>query len=101
MTDFFQGDIIKIDGYKDYYMIVSKNAFIRAVDMFHVSPILNCADGPVHISITGINGICGTVICEQMKLIDPSARNCRRVDRVPYRMIMEVSDVIQGIFEYD
>lgn len=40
-------------------------------------------------------------MCEQIKQIDPSVRGCSRGDRTPYRMIMEVSDVIQGIFEYD
>lgn len=101
MIDFFQGDIIRVSGYKDNYMIVSRNAFIRATNVFHISPVLNCPEGPTHIHIIGNNGIDGTVMCEQIKLIDPSVRSCSWVDRVPYRMIMEVSDVIQGIFEYD
>ncbi|MGN0505133.1 MAG: AbrB/MazE/SpoVT family DNA-binding domain-containing protein [Lachnospiraceae bacterium] len=42
-----------------------------------------------------------TAICEQVKLIDPSVRSCNRVDRLPYETIMNVSDAVQGIFEYD
>ena len=50
---------------------------------------------------TGNEGKEGTVICEQIKFIDPAIRACTRVDHVSYSDIMEVSDTIQGIFEYD
>ena len=56
---------------------------------------------PVHIKICGKNGTSGVVICEQMKAIDPRARVCSRVDALTYPDIMNVSDTIQGIFEYD
>lgn len=103
MIDFYQGDVIKINGYKNTeFLIVSKNAFIRATRVFHVCPILkNVQEGPLHIKIQGKNGTKGVVICEQMKLIDPLARSCNRTDRVSYEMIMNISDAIQGIFEYD
>ena len=61
----------------------------------------NYAEGPLHIKVRGVKDTSGTAICEQLKLIDPSARSCKRIDRVPYHMIMNVSDAIQGIFEYD
>lgn len=102
MMDFLQGDIIKITGYKNKLLIVSKNAFIKATGVFHVCPLLeNISEGPLHIYIEGRNNEKGIVICEQMKMIDPSARACKKMDSVPYEMIMNVSDAIQGIFEYD
>lgn len=102
MSSFSQGDLIKISGYKNIFMIVSKNAFIKATGVFHVCPVFsNVVEGPLHISLTGKKGTKGTVICEQIKLIDPAARGCSKTDSVPYNQIMEVSDVIQGIFEYD
>ena len=97
-----QGDIIKISGLKDKYVVLSKNAFIKAVNMFHVCPVLeNHPEGPVHIKIEGKKGVKGTAICEQIKLIDPSVRGCFVKDSLPYRDIMEISDAVQGIFEYD
>jgi mRNA interferase MazF len=36
---FSQGDIIKIHGYKGKFIIVSKNAFIKATNVFHVCPV--------------------------------------------------------------
>ena len=103
MKELFQGDIVKIEGYgKTLFAITSKNAFIRELNGFHVCPMLDkYPEGPLHIKVHGNEGAKGTVICEQVKLIDPSTRNVRRVDHLPYADIMEVSDVLQGIFEYD
>lgn len=103
MNEFYQGDIIKISGFKkQLFVIVSKNAFIKATGIFHVCPILpGIQAGPIHIQICGKKGESGTVICEQIKAIDPKARGCNRVDLLAYEDIMNVSDVIQGIFEYD
>ena len=84
------------------FLIVSKNAFIRAVNMFHVCPLLSgVQEGPLHIHVAGVDETEGVVICEQIKLIDPAARSCKRIDRLPYGMLMNISDALQGIFEYD
>lgn len=102
MIDFYQGDIIKIAGFKDKFAIVSKNAFIAAVNVFHVCPLLaDYPSGPLHIAVEGKEKTKGTVICEQVKLIDPAARGCTKIDRLSYDDIMNISDTIQGIFEYD
>ena len=102
MAAFSQGDIVRIAGFKNTFMIISKNAFIKATGVFHVCPVLQgISDGPFHIAVKGKKGSAGKVICEQIKLIDPQVRNCVKADYLSYKDIMEVSDVIQGIFEYD
>ena len=103
MNEFCQGDIIKITGFKrQLFVIVSKNAFIRATGMFHVCPMIpGIPAGPVHLEVRGKNGESGTVVCEQIKFIDPKARRCSRVDLLSYENLMNVSDAVQGIFEYD
>lgn len=103
MNHFCQGDVIRIDGFgRNCFVVVSKNAFIKATGVFHVCPLLeNIGDGPLHIKVCGNKQTAGTVICEQVKLVDPSARGCNRVDTLPYEQIMDVSDAIQGVFEYD
>ena len=101
-TELSQGDIIKMNGFKNAFLIVSNNAFIQSTGMAHVCPmLLGVKAGPVHIPATGISGTTGTVICEQLKLIDFPARAPIRIDRLSYGQIMNVSDVLQGIFEYD
>ena len=103
MIEYNQGDIVKISGFnKQLFVIVSKNAFIRATGMFHVCPVIpGVPAGPIHIEVKGKSGEAGTVICEQIKAIDPAARGCRRVDLLSYDNIMNVSDAVQGLFEYD
>lgn len=102
MKDFLQGDIIKAAGFKNYFIIVSRNAFIKNTNAFHVCPMLeNRPAGPLHIPVVGREGTKGTVICEQIKLIDPAARGCSKTDHVPYETIMNISDAVQGMFEYD
>lgn len=99
--NFSQGDIIKISNLKDAMLVVSKNEFIKKQVFSRLPTLENYAEGPLHIKVRGVKDTSGTAICEQLKLIDPSARSCKRIDRVPYHMIMNVSDAIQGIFEYD
>lgn len=102
MIDFYQGDIIRISGFKNKFMIISKNAFIKATNVFHVCPLLEkYPEGPLHITIKGKKETIGTIACEQIKLIDPAVRKCSKVDSLPYHHIMNISDAIQGIFEYD
>lgn len=53
MTDFDQGDIIKISGFRNKFLIVSKNAFIKAANVFHVCPLLDsCPQGSLHVADT-------------------------------------------------
>ena len=68
MSGFCQGDIIRISGFKrQLFVIVSKNAFIKATGIFHVCPMLsNIKAGPIHIPVCGKKGESGTVICEQI-----------------------------------
>ena len=100
--DFYQGDIIRISKLPDRYLIVSKNAFIRSAGVFHVCPVLKTLkEGPAHIKIHGYHGEEGVVVCEQIKFTDPSVRSCMKTDSISYDQIMNISDVIQGIFEYD
>ena len=103
MKEFYQGDIIKIADYKkQLFVIISKNAYIKAVGRFHVCPLINATfEGPTHIPITANKLTSGTVICDQIKPIDPNARTCTKVDSLKYEDIINISDCIQGLFEYD
>ncbi len=103
MMDFCQGDIIKIEGFKKkLFVVVSKNAFIKATGLFHVCLIdSEVNEGPIHIPVHSDGKAIGTVLCEQIKLIDPDARGCTKFGSLPYAEKMDVSDAVQGIFEYD
>ena len=66
MSEFYQGDIIKISRFrKQLFVIVSKNAFIRTTGVFHVCPMITgIPAGPLHIEVKGRMGESGAVICE-------------------------------------
>ena len=55
MITFSQGDIIKINGLGNkLFLVISKNAFIKATNIFHVCPMLNdVPEGPLHIKVVG------------------------------------------------
>lgn len=102
MVKLRQGDIIKIGGYRTLFLVISKNAYIAATGMFHVCPVYDVMkDGPLHIPVRGEKNTEGTAVCEQIKLIDPSIRTCSKQDWLSYAQIMNISDALQGIFEYD
>ena len=103
MKEISQGDIVKLSGFKNLFLVVSKNAFIRSTGMLHVCPVFSeVKPGPVHIQVTLLRGQkMVTVLCEQVKMIDPDERGAGAVDRISYADKMEVSDTIQGVFEYD
>ncbi len=102
MIDLSQGDIVRLPGKKDLFVVASRNAYIRATGMLHLCVMTDHgSEGPTHVRVTGMNGTTGMVSCEQLKFIDPAAQSCSRVDRLPYRDIREISDIIQGVFEYD
>ncbi len=103
MRKFSQGDIVKIGGFPDgLFVIVSKNAFINATESFHVCPIVkDIPDGPIHIPVKVREDETGTVVIEQIKLIDQRVRNCSVIGRLSHWDVMNISDALQGIFEYD
>lgn len=102
MNKFSQGDVIKVDGRKNYFLIVSNNTFISYTGMFHISPIVNDATkGPLHIEAICSDVCEGTAICEQIQLINPEKVSCKKAGRLSYDQVMNISDAIQGIFEYD
>ena len=103
MKDISQGDIVRISGFgRMLFVVTSKNAFIKSTGVFHACPVISdMPPGPLHISVKGKKGTAGTVICEQIKLIDPSVRGVSRTDRLEYGDIINISDAVQGIFDYD
>lgn len=102
VNSFLQGDIIKIEGKNHLFLIVSNNTFIKYTGAFHICPIIeNVENNPLHIAVRTAKGYAGTAICEQLLLFDPSKRPCSKYDDISYDQIMNISDAIQGVFEYD
>lgn len=94
-----QGDIITVERLKGYYLVVSKNYF-NMTEQAVLCPIARDTFlDPLHIAIeTG--EVQGIVMCEQMRLVDLRYRGFKKVDRIHYADIINITDAIQGIFDY-
>ena len=99
MPDIEQGDMLKIEGI-GYPVIVVSNDFFNRSGMAIVCPIARTAvPGPLHIPIQQ-NTVEGVVLCEQVKFLDLHVRHYSKLTQTHYFDIMDISDAVVSMFEY-
>ena len=94
-----QGDVLKIEKIKHPVLVVSKDFFNTSGEIIGCPIINNSMPGPLHIWMSTQNTE-GYIQCEKLALLDLSIRGHEKIDRLPIYEMMNVSDAIQGIFEY-
>ena len=99
MEDVCQGDILRIENIRHPVLVASKNFFNRSGAVIGCPIIKNSNPGPLHIWMSTEN-IEGYIQCEKLALLDLSVRGHKKIDVLPISEMMNVSDAIQGIFEY-
>ena len=99
MEPLHQGDILKIEKIKHPVLVASQDFFNTSGEIIGCPIIENSMPGPLHIRISTQNTE-GYVQCEKLALLDLSIRGHKKTDRLPISEIMNISDAIQGIFEY-
>lgn len=99
MVKIEQGDLLKIDGLNHPAIVVS-NAFFNTSGKAIVCPIVKSAvEGPLHIKLKQ-GSVEGYVLCEQVRYVDLAARHFARLTAAHYYDIMDISDAVMGIFDY-
>ena len=99
MTVIEQGDMLRVSGIK-YPVIVVSNSFFNQSGKVIACPILKDAvEGPLHIRLRD-STVEGYVLCEQVKYLDLKARNFSKLTSTHYFDIMDISDAVMGIFDY-
>lgn len=94
-----QGDIITVERIRGHFLVVSKN-FFNATEQAILCPIVrDTFVDPLHVKIR-TNEVEGIVMCEQMRMVDLRYRGYKKVCRIPYAEIIDITDIIQGIFDY-
>lgn len=94
-----QGDLLKVGGVAHPVIVVS-NDFFNSSRKVIACPILREATpGPLHIPLHN-SVVEGTVLCEQVRYLDLAARRYTKLSQAHYFEIMDVSDAVMGIFEY-
>ncbi len=96
---FEQGDILSVEKIKRPVLVVSKNYFNQSEQAI-ICPILPAANqDPLHIEIH-TEEVCGWVLCEQMKLVDLTYRGYKKISKLLYSDIINITDAVQSIFDY-
>lgn len=99
MNSIEQGDLLRINGL-NYPVIVVSNRFFNQSGKAIVCPILkNAVEGPLHIPLKD-SSIEGYVLCEQVRYVDLNARRYSKLTSSHYFDIMDISDAVMGIFDY-
>ncbi len=99
MESLHQGDILKIEKIKHPVLVVSKDFFNMDGEIIGCPIIRNSTSAPLHIWMATEENE-GYIQCEKLTLLDMSLRGYKKVDRLPISEMINVSDAIQGIFEY-
>lgn len=94
-----QGDILSVERIKTPVLVVSKNFFNQSEQIIGCPIVKGMQEGPLHIAIYN-EEINGTVLCEQMKLFDLRYRGYKKISRIKYEEVMNITDAIQSIFDY-
>lgn len=95
----FQGDILKIERIKMPVLVVSKDFFNKTGEIIGCPIYKNGEPGALHIKIN-TGEVAGYVQCEKMSLLDMNFRGYSKIDRVHMPDIINITDAIQGIFDY-
>lgn len=94
-----QGDLLRLSGLSFPVIVVSNNYFNDSGKAI-VCPILkNSVPGPLHIELKD-GPVEGYVICEQLKFVDLGSRRFTKLSDTHYYDIMNISDAVMGIFDY-
>lgn len=99
MSNLHQGDILRVEKIKHPVLVVSKDFFNSSGEIIGCPIIKESLSGPLHIWMSTEENN-GYIQCEKLALLDLSVRGYKIIDRLPISEIINVSDAIQGIFEY-
>jgi len=106
-----QGDIILLDfdptmgreqaGYRPA-VVISQTAYNQRRNMVFICPITTSTK-PLRFRVLLDNTTitCGDIICDQVRVIDLLARNCKYVEQLPKSLLKQVLDAVSVIIELE
>ena len=99
MTIVQQGDLLKVDGVTHPVIVVSNNFFNKSGRVIACPILKKAVPGPLHIALSD-SVVEGFVLCEQVRYLDLTARHYAKLSQAHYFEIMDISDAVMGMFEY-
>lgn len=94
-----QGDIVKIEKIKCPVLVTNKDFFNQTGEIVGCPIFQDSMVSPLHIKIR-TDSTEGYVQCEKLALLDLNVREFLRIDRISVVDIINITDAIQGIFDY-
>ena len=94
-----QGDLLKLSGLAHPVIVVSNNFFNDSGRVIACPILKRATEGPLHIPLKDCPAE-GYVLCEQVKYIDLTARDLSKLGEAHYFDIMDISDAVMGMFDY-
>ena len=94
-----QGDMLRVSGIKYPVIVVSNNFFNQSGKVIACPIVKNAIEGPLHIKLKD-SSVEGTVLCEQVKYLDLKARHFSKLTSTHYFDIMDISDAVMSMFDY-
>ena len=98
-VSFEQGDILKVENISKPVFIASKNFFNQHEQAVVCPAVSKAAPDPLHIPVR-TKEFDGIILCEQLKFLDLGRRGYQKITHLPLENIMDLTDAIQGIFDY-
>ena len=100
MGNVHQGEILELSD-KNLTILVLSRDFFNASGLAVVCPVVDRADpDALHIKIEISPGVVRTALVEQLKSLDLHARYYKTCGRIDFSQIQDISDAVQGIFDY-
>ena len=76
------------------------NAFMKTAAM--LCPITNTGKSiPMQVRLDNRTKTSGVIMCDQAKILDLQSRNAEFMEKAPYDIILEITDIIGGIVEIE
>ena len=94
-----QGDMLRVGGINYPVIVVSNNFFNQYGKVIACPIVKNAIEGPLHIKLKD-SSVEGIVLCEQVKYLDLKARHYSKLTSTHYFDIMDISDAVMAIFDY-
>ena len=94
-----QGDLLRVSGFSRPILVVSTNFFNDSGSVIACPIVSNAAESPLHIPLKD-GPATGFVLCEQVKYLDLNARRFSKLGEAHAFEIMDISDAIMGMFDY-
>ena len=99
IEELHQGDILKIEHIKQPVLILSKDFFNTSGEIIGCPILETSVEGPLHIHVT-TEELSGYVQCEKLVLLDLTVRGHKKISRLNLNDRINITDAVQGIFEY-